>query len=277
MKQLNIKSMLKVGAHFGHKTQKWNPKAKKFIFGPRNGIHIIDIQKTILLFEKAYKFILDITSHGGKILFVGTKTQAQKIIKNHANKTEQFYITNRWLGGTLTNFKTIKNSIEKMKKLEHMFDSEIFKKLPKKEIIKLTSKLDKLKKNFIGIKNMNRLPKAIFIIDPKRESIAVTEANKMKIPIIAIIDTNCNPDLINYCIPANDDSIKSINFFIEHIMHACIQGKLQYNKKNEQKRKHNIKPIKFKNNIITNHYTNNKNLKINIIKNTIKTNNHTNK
>ena len=228
MSKIKMREMLEVGAHFGHQTRRWNPKVKKFIFAPRNGIHIIDLQKTVLLFEEAYNFIVNITSKGGKILFIGTKKQAQDIILKDAIRSKQFFVNNRWLGGMLTNFKTIKQSVDRMKKLEVMSNDGTFKKLPKKEAVNLTRNLIKLEKNLSGIKNMNKLPKAIFVIDPKREEIAVLEARKLGIKIIATLDTNCNPDMIDYCIPANDDSMRSIGLFAGKIADACIDGEIKY-------------------------------------------------
>jgi small subunit ribosomal protein S2 len=219
-----IKDMFDANVHFGHQTNRWNPKMSQYIFSSRNGIHIIDLRKTVILMKHALNFIIHITSRGGKILFIGTKKQARNVILKNCSKTNSFFVHNRWLGGMLTNFNTIQKSINKMNKLEESFQSGIFTKLPKKEISFLSRDLEKLKKSLLGVKNMTKLPEAIFVIDPNYERIAIKEAYSLKIPIIAVADTNCNPDIIDYVIPANDDSIKSISFFLMKAIDACLNG-----------------------------------------------------
>lgn len=220
--------MLEAGAHFGHQTRRWNPKMSKFIFGPRNGIHIIDLQKTVGLFRDAYSFAMNVTAKGGKVLFVGTKKQAQDVVAEEAKRAGQYYVNNRWLGGMLTNFKTIKASVDRMREIEAMSQDGTFERLPKKEVIRLTRELTKLEKNLLGLKDMNRLPKAIFVVDPKKEHIAVFEARKLGIPVISTLDTNCDPDVIDYPIPANDDSIRSIRLFVGKMADACLEGEVRH-------------------------------------------------
>lgn len=228
MSKIGMREMLEAGAHFGHQTRRWNPKMSKFIFGPRNGIHIIDLQQTVGLLRTAYNYIVETVGTGGKVLFVGTKKQAQDIIAEEATRAGQYYVNNRWLGGMLTNFKTVKQSVDRLRAIEEMAKDGTFDKLPKKEVIQLTRELAKLEKNLSGVKDMNRLPKAIFVIDPNREHIAVDEARKLGIPVIATLDTNCNPDLIDYCIPANDDSTRSIKLFVAAIADACAEGMVRH-------------------------------------------------
>jgi small subunit ribosomal protein S2 len=224
MSKIGMREMLEAGAHFGHSTRRWNPKMAPFIFGPRNGIHIIDLQQTVPLFKNAYEFMKTTVSRGGKVLFVGTKKQAQEVVKDAAGNANQFYVNYRWLGGMLTNFKTIKQSIERLRKLSEMSTDGTFEKLPKKEVVKLSRELEKLEKNLSGIKDMTKPPKAIVIIDPKKEHIAVKEAHNLNIPVVAMLDTNCDPDEVDYPIPANDDSIRSISLFMEKLAHACKEG-----------------------------------------------------
>lgn len=228
MSKIGMREMLEAGAHFGHSTQRWNPKMAPYIFGPRNGIHIIDLQQTVGYFKTAYDFMRNTVGRGGKILFVGTKKQAQDAIKEYALDANQYYVNYRWLGGMLTNFKTIKQSIERLRKLSEMSTDGTFEKLPKKEVVKLSRELDKLEKNLAGIKDMTKPPRAIVIIDPKREHIAIKEARNLKIPVVALLDTNCNPDEINFPIPANDDSIRSISLFVEKLANACKEGDIQH-------------------------------------------------
>jgi len=197
---------------------------KPYIFGARNGIHIIDLQKTVGLYKQAYDFIHKITSKGGKILFIGTKKQAQDIIAEEVERAGQYYVNNRWLGGMLTNFQTIKKSVERLCKIEEMSKDGTFEKLPKKEVVFLNRELSKLEKNLKGIRNMDKLPKAVFVLDPKQENIAILEARKLEIPVVATLDTNCDPDLVDYPIPANDDSLRSIRLFISKIADACVEG-----------------------------------------------------
>lgn len=228
MSKIGMREMLEAGAHFGHSTRRWNPKMASYIFGPRNGIHIIDLQQTVPLFKNAYEFMRGTVSKGGKVLFVGTKKQAQEVIKESAAGANQFYVNYRWLGGMLTNFKTIKQSIERLRKLSEMSTDGTFDRLPKKEVVKLSRELEKLEKNLAGIKDMNKPPKAIVIIDPKKEHIAVKEAHNLKIPVVAMLDTNCDPDEVDYPIPANDDSIRSISLFVEKLAHACKEGDMAH-------------------------------------------------
>lgn len=236
MSSIGMKEMLEAGAHFGHQTQRWNPKMSRYIFGPRNGIHIIDLQQTVPLFRDAYEYMRNTTAKGGKVLFVGTKKQAQEVIKEAAVSANQFYINHRWLGGTLTNFKTIKQSIERMRKIREMAEDGTFANLPKKEVTQLSRKLEKLEKNLNGIKDMAKLPKAILIIDPKNEHLAVAEAKSLNIPIVATLDTNCDPDEVNYPIPANDDSVRSISLFVEKLAHACKEGDMLYQEELAQRK-----------------------------------------
>lgn len=236
MSKIGMREMLEAGAHFGHQTRRWNPKMSKYIFGPRNGIHIIDLQQTVGLLKNAYNYVTETVGSGGKVLFVGTKKQAQEIIAEEATRAGQYYVNNRWLGGMLTNFKTVKQSVDRLRAIEEMSKDGTFEKLPKKEVIQLTRELAKLEKNLSGVKEMNRLPKAIFVIDPNREHIAVDEARKLGIPIVATIDTNCNPELIDYCIPANDDSIRSIKLFVSAIADACAEGMVRHEESLAQRR-----------------------------------------
>jgi len=225
MPVVTMKELLEAGVHFGHQTRRWNPKMKPYIFGSRNGIHIIDLQKTVQLMDVAYNFVRDTVAEGKDILFVGTKKQAQEAIQEEATRCGMFYVNHRWLGGTLTNFKTIRKSIEKLKKLERLEEGTEFQGLTKKELIKLMKKREKLRRNLGGIKDMEKLPGALFIVDPKREEIAVREARKLGIPIVAIVDTNCDPDLIDYVIPGNDDAIRAIKLFSSKIADAVLEGK----------------------------------------------------
>ncbi len=228
MSKIGMREMLEAGAHFGHTTRRWNPKMAPFIFGPRNGIHIIDLQKTVGLFKNAYEHLRHTVGKGGKVLFVGTKKQAQEIIKTASADANQYYVNYRWLGGMLTNFKTIKQSIERFAKLSTMATDGTFEKLPKKEVVKIQRELEKLEKNLAGIKDMTKLPKAIVIIDPKKEHIAVSEARNLKIPVVALLDTNCDPDVVNFPIPANDDSIRSVALFVEKLANACKEGEIAF-------------------------------------------------
>lgn len=225
MPVVTMKELLEAGVHFGHQTRRWNPKMKPYIFGSRNGIHIIDLQKTVQLMDVAYEFIRDTVAEGKTVLFVGTKKQAQEAIYEEATRCGMFYVNHRWLGGTLTNFHTIRKSIEKLKRLERLEESPEFKGLTKKELIKLMKKREKLRRNLGGIRDMEELPGAIFIVDPKREEIAVREARKVGIPIVAIVDTNCDPDLIDYVIPGNDDAIRAVRLFSSKIADAVLEGK----------------------------------------------------
>src|SRR5205823_4831413 len=218
-----MKELLEAGVHFGHQTKRWNPKMKKYIFGKRNGIYIIDLQKTLKLFKEASAFISDLASQGKRILFVGTKRQAQDAILEEANRCGMFYVNNRWLGGTLTNFSTVRRSIERLKELEAILaDTE--KELSKKERAALDREREKLQKNLIGIREMDSLPDSLFVIDPKKEYIAVKEAKKLGIPVVAIVDTNCDPEDIDFVIPGNDDAIRAIRLFTQKIADAVLEG-----------------------------------------------------
>jgi len=228
MSRLTMKQLLEAGVHFGHQTRRWNPKMAPFIFGERNGIHIIDLQQTVKLFDVAYDFIVDTVADGGKVLFVGTKRQAQDTIKEEAERCGMYYVNHRWLGGTLTNFKTIRRSVDKLKKLETWFEDGTIERFPKKERLKLERLKQKLERNLGGIKDMEELPQAIYIVDPKKEHIAVLEAHKLGIPIVAIVDTNCDPDLIDYVIPGNDDAIRAIKLLTSKIADACLEGRSLY-------------------------------------------------
>jgi len=227
MSAVTMKELLEAGVHFGHQTKRWNPKMKPFIFGARNGIYIIDLQKTIAEFEKAYQFISKVAFNGGTILYVGTKRQAQQAIMEEAVRASMHYVTGRWLGGTLTNFVTIKNSIDRLKRLEVFLQDEAAEALTKKERLSRTREMEKLNKNLGGIKEMTKLPDAVFVVDPRKERIAVNEAKKLGIPIIAVIDTNCDPDPIDYIIPGNDDAIRSIRLFSSKLTDEIIQGRQQ--------------------------------------------------
>jgi small subunit ribosomal protein S2 len=221
---LPLKSLLDAGVHFGHQTKRWNPKMKQFIFGSRNGIHIIDLDQTVRLFARAFYFVEETVSRGGNVLFIGTKRQAQEIIKEEASRCGAHYVVNRWLGGTLTNFRTIKQGLERMRQLERMKDDGTYLQLPKKEVSRLEKERDRFEKYLGGLKNMNSLPAAVFIIDPAMETIAVQEARKLEIPILAIADTNCDPDLIDYPIPGNDDAIRSIRLITARLSDAIQEG-----------------------------------------------------
>lgn len=228
MSKIGMRDMLEAGAHFGHATHRWNPKMAPYIFGPRNGIHIIDLQQTVGMFKNAYEFLNTTVSKGGKVLFVGTKKQASEVVRQAAINANQYYVDYRWLGGMLTNFKTIKLSIERLNKLQTISTDGTFDRLPKKEVIKITRELEKLEKNLSGIKSMTKTPKAIVIVDPKKEHIAIKEAHTLNIPVVAIVDTNCDPTIVNYPIPGNDDSIRSVSLFIDKLANACKEGELVY-------------------------------------------------
>jgi small subunit ribosomal protein S2 len=230
MSNVTMKELLEAGVHFGHETKRWDPKMKPYIFGARNGIYIIDLQKTVQLFKEAYQFVRDIVAKGEYILFVGTKKQAQETIYEQATRCNMFYVNHRWLGGMLTNFQTIKRSIDRLNKLEAMKNEEIYDLLPKKEVMELEKERNRLEKSLGGIKNMDRLPGAIFVVDPKKEKIAVWEARKIGIPSIGIVDTNCNPEELDYIIPGNDDAIRAIHLFASKIADAAIEGKQLYEK-----------------------------------------------
>ena len=225
---ITMRQLLEAGVHFGHQTKRWNPKMKPYIFGARNGIYIVDLQKTVRLAREAFKFVSDVCARGQSVLFVGTKKQAQDAVVEEATRSGQFYVVNRWLGGTLTNFKTIKSGIDRLKALEKMAADGTFEKLPKKEVALLQNEMEKLKKNLGGIQEMTRLPGCLFVIDPKKEHIAIHEATRLGIPIVALVDTNCDPEGIEYVIPGNDDAIRSIRLFCGKIADAAIEGKARY-------------------------------------------------
>ncbi|MCX7632514.1 MAG: 30S ribosomal protein S2 [Turneriella sp.] len=227
MATISMKSLLEAGVHFGHQTRRWNPKMKKYIYTARNGIHIINLQKTIVLAKEAYEAMRELASRGGRVLFVGTKKQAQAEIEKAAKRCGQFYINNRWLGGLLTNFATVRQSIQRLRRLEEAFENNTVHELvkTKKEILLLQREIQRLRKNLIGIRDMTELPDALFVVDPAREIIAVKEANRLGIPVFAMVDTNCDPDLIQYPIPANDDAIRAISLFLEIMANAIEEGK----------------------------------------------------
>ena len=221
---ITIREMMEAGVHFGHQTKRWNPKMKSYIFGARNGIHIIDLQQTVRAFKRAYNFLVQNVAQGRSVLFVGTKKQAQEVMRDDANRAGQFYVTNRWLGGTLTNFNSVKGSIDRLHAIEKMSTDGTFERMTKKEVLGVTREREKLEKALGGIKSMTELPGAVFIVDVVKEHIAVTEARKLEIPIVAIVDTNCDPDLIDYPIPGNDDAIRSLKLFAGKVADACVLG-----------------------------------------------------
>src|SRR4029077_239612 len=225
---ITMRQLLEAGVHFGHQNKRWNPKMKPYIFGARNGIYIVDLQKTVRLAREAFRFVSDVCSKGGSVLFVGTKKQAQDAVIEEATRSGQVHCTNLWLGGTLTTFKTIKSGIDRLKTLEKMSTDGTFEKLPKKEVAGLQNEMDKLKKNLGGIQEMSRLPGCLFVIDPKKEHIAIHEASRLGIPIVALVDTNCDPEGIDYVIPGNDDAIRSIRLFCGKVAEAAIEGKARY-------------------------------------------------
>ena len=231
MAEVTMKELLEAGVHFGHETKRWDPRMKPYIFGARNGIYIIDLQKTVQLFKETYQFVRDIASKGEYVLFVGTKKQAQESILEESTRCKMFYVNHRWLGGMLTNFQTIKRSIDRLKKLEAMKNEEIYNLLPKKEILGLEKERVKLERVLGGIKNMDRLPGAIFVVDPKKEKIAVNEARKIGIPSIGVVDTNSNPEDVDYLIPGNDDAIRAIRLISSKIADAVNEGRQAYEKK----------------------------------------------
>jgi len=220
-----MRQMLEAGLHFGHRTRRWNPKMKPYIYGPRNGIYIINLDKTMRQFRKAYNFVVDLVAEGGSVLFVGTKRQAQEIITQEAGRSGMYYVNHRWLGGMMTNFQTIKHSVDRLKKIETMQEDGTISRFPKKEILMMEKERVKLDRNIGGIKDMRTLPDVIFVVDPNKEEIAVSEANKLNIPVIALTDTNCDPDGIDYLIPGNDDAIRSIKLISSLIAEAVMEGK----------------------------------------------------
>jgi small subunit ribosomal protein S2 len=233
MAYVTMKELLEAGVHFGHQTKRWNPKMKPYIFGARNGIYIVDLQRTVRMFKTAYDFVVDTVAKGKPILFVGTKKQARDSIYEEANRSEMFYVHNRWLGGMLTNFQTIRQSIDRLNYLNNIQNDGSIEMFPKKERLKLAKERIKLDNNLGGIRTMNGLPGAMFVVDPKNEAIAVREGQRLNIPIIAIVDTNCDPDDIDYIIPGNDDAIRAIRLLTSRIADACIAGSEQYAEKQQ--------------------------------------------
>jgi len=225
MAALTMKELLEAGVHFGHQTKRWNPKMQKYIFGERNGIYIIDLQKTLKKFREAYGFVRDMAAGGGSLLFIGTKKQAQETVFEEAGRCGMFYVNQRWLGGTLTNFATIRKSIGRLKKLEEMKETGEFDRVSKKEALELDREREKLEKALIGIKAMESLPSSVFIIDPRKENIAVAEARRLGIPIVAIVDTNCDPTGIDYPIPGNDDAIRAVRLITSRMADAILEGR----------------------------------------------------
>ncbi|MDX2168847.1 MAG: 30S ribosomal protein S2 [Deltaproteobacteria bacterium] len=232
MAEVSMKQLLEAGVHFGHQTSRWNPKMKPYIFGARNGIYIVDLQQTVKLMQDAYSFVRDLAASGGAMLFVGTKKQAQDAVQEEAERCGAFYVSNRWLGGTLTNFQTIKQSVDRLKKLEEMLeDPNQTEGLKKRELLELSRERDRLLHTLGGIKSMRKLPDAMFVIDTIKEDIAVREANKLGIPVVAVVDTNCDPDMIDYRIPGNDDAIRAIRLFCAAVSDAVLEGKSQYDER----------------------------------------------
>jgi small subunit ribosomal protein S2 len=220
-----MKQLLEAGVHFGHQTRRWNPKMAPYIFTDRNGIYIIDLQKTVKKIEEAYNFVKELSAAGGTVLFVGTKKQAQEAIREEATRAGMFYVNQRWLGGMLTNFKTIRHRIERLLELEKMEAEGAFEALPKKEVAVLLREKEKLEKSVGGIKGMKKLPDALFVVDPRKERIAVAEARKLRIPIVAVVDTNCDPEEIDYVIPGNDDAIRAVRLLTSKIADAVLEGR----------------------------------------------------
>ncbi len=225
MAVISMKQLLEAGVHFGHQTRRWNPKMAQYIFTERNGIYIIDLQKTVRKIDEAYMFVRDVALEGKSVLFVGTKKQAQESIEAEAKRCNMFYVNNRWLGGTLTNFRTIRTRIDRLNAIDAMEKNGQFEVLPKKEVIKLCAEREKLQKNLGGIREMRKLPGALFIVDPRKERIAVAEARALGIPIVAIVDTNCDPDEIDYVIPGNDDAIRAVKLIAGKLADAVLEGK----------------------------------------------------
>ncbi len=234
MGYVSMKQMLETGVHFGHQTRRWNPKMKPYIFGSRKGIHIIDLQQTVKLYQKAHDFVVDVVASGKNVLFVGTKRQAREVVRTEAERADMFHVTNRWLGGTLTNFQTIKGSIERLKNLEKMFEDGTVNRFLKKEVVMMQREVKKLNADLGGIKDMEDIPGVAFIIDPKKEDIAVKECRKLSIPIVAVVDTNCDPDMIDFVIPGNDDAIRAIKLFSGSMADACLEGKARSQERDAQ-------------------------------------------
>ena len=225
MSYVTMKELLEAGVHFGHQTRRWNPKMGPYIFGARNGIHIIDLQKTVQFFKTAYNYVVETVANGGVVLFVGTKKQAQDAIREEAQRCNMFYVNHRWLGGMLTNFQTISRSIARLKEFEAMKEDGSIKRFPKKEILMMEKKAAKLESSLGGIKNMGRLPDIVYVVDPRKEDIAIMEARKVNVPLLAIVDSNCDPTEIDYPIPGNDDAIRAIRLLTSRIADAVVEGK----------------------------------------------------
>ncbi|MFH1131818.1 MAG: 30S ribosomal protein S2 [Pseudomonadota bacterium] len=222
---MTMRALLEAGVHFGHQTNRWNPKMRPYVYGARNGIHIIDLQQTLPLFLAAYNRVVETVANGRHVLFVATKKQAQDVIMEEAVRCNMFYVTSRWLGGTLTNWATVSQSIDRLKSIEAKFADGTYEKLTKKEVLHLQRMRTKLERNLVGIKNMDGIPGIMFVIDPRKERIAIAEANKLEIPVISVTDTNCDPDMVDYVIPGNDDAIRAIRLFASKIADACLLGK----------------------------------------------------
>ncbi len=225
MSVVSMKQLLEAGVHFGHQTRRWNPKMAPYIFTDRNGIYIIDLQQTVDKVDEAYNFVREVVADGGKIIFVGTKKQAQESIEQEAKRAGMYYVSQRWLGGMLTNFKTIQKRIELLERLEEMESDGTFDSLTKKEVLKLRNKKDKLNRFLGGIRDMKDLPKAMFVVDPKKEKIAIAEARTLGIPVIAVVDTNCDPDEVDFVIPGNDDAIRAVKLLASAMADACMEGR----------------------------------------------------
>ena len=221
---LSVKELFEAGVHFGHQTKRWNPKMRPFIYGARSGIHIVDLDQTARLFKRAFDFLSETVARGGSVLFVGTKRQAQEIVREEARRAGMYFVTNRWLGGTLTNFRTIKGGLDRLRTLERMKEDGTYSQLPKKETVQLEKERTRLEKYIGGLKGMGAVPQAIFVIDPAQETIAVSEAKRLSVPIVAITDTNCDPDMVDYIIPGNDDAIRSVRLITGAIADACVAG-----------------------------------------------------
>lgn len=221
---LTVRELFEAGVHFGHQTKRWNPKMRQYIYGARSGIHIVDLDQTARLFKRAYDFVSETTARGGGVLFVGTKRQAQEIVREECRRAGMYFVTNRWLGGTLTNFRTIKGGLDRLRSIERMKEDGTYEQLPKKETVQLEKERARLEKYIGGLKGMGAVPSAVFIIDPAQETIAVQEARKLHVPIVAITDTNCDPDLVDYVIPGNDDAIRSVRLITGAIADACVYG-----------------------------------------------------
>jgi small subunit ribosomal protein S2 len=221
---LSVKELFEAGVHFGHQTKRWNPKMRPFIYGARSGIHIVDLDQTARLFKRAFDFLSEITARGGSVLFVGTKRQAQEIVREEARRAGMYFVTNRWLGGTLTNFRTIKGGLDRLRTLERMKEDGTYSQLPKKETVQLEKERARLEKYIGGLKGMGAVPQALFVIDPAQETIAVSEAKRLGVPIVAITDTNCDPDMVDYLIPGNDDAIRSVRLITSAVADACVYG-----------------------------------------------------